>query len=256
MRYTVQELVKQSQEFTDQLPDFASQQDEALNPLDVSTLANYFDHTLLKPTIKRNEIEQLCTEAQEYGFATVCVPPSYIPLCTNILNASSVLPITVVGFPFGYEATDTKVFETKTYIRYGAEEIDMVINSSAFQSEDYHIVQGDIRKVVQAAKDVPVKVIVETAYLSLFQKVLIYGMIRNAQAAFIKTSTGFAETGAQLEDIRLFRHLNQSQWLADLNPLHIKASGGIRTKVDALAMIQAGSDRIGASASVSIIRNN
>lgn len=209
-------------------------------------LASMIDHTLLKPDATQAELTKICTEAKEYHFATVCVNSSNIPFVARLLKGSSVKPIAVVGFPLGAATSQAKAFEAKEAIHSGAEEIDMVINIGALKSKDYKIVYEDIKQVVEASKPYAVKVILETSSLDHDEKVLACALSKTAGAAFVKTSTGFASGGATVEDIALMRKIVGEN-------MHVKASGGIRTKEDAEKMVNAGADRIGASASVAIV---
>lgn len=209
-------------------------------------LANYIDHTLLKAEATREQIENLCKEAIQNKFKTVCIQPCHIKTASDLLKNSSVLPITVVGFPLGLNTTETKVFETKNAIANGAQEVDMVVNLNALKSRDYDTVLIDIQAVVAASGKVPVKVIVETAYLNSVEKICVAACVQLSGAAFIKTSTGFASKGAEIDDIVLFKNL--------LTDVQIKASGGIKNYDQAIAFIQAGADRIGTSSGVEIIQ--
>ena len=209
-------------------------------------LAAMIDHTLLKSDATKEELTKLCEEAMQYGFATVCVNSSNIPFCAKLLKNSSVKPIAVVGFPLGAASTQSKVFEAREAIRNGAGEIDMVINIGAIKDHDYQLVYEDILKVVEASKPHKVKVIIETSSLTDEEKVIACALSKAANAAFVKTSTGFAGGGATVEDIELMRRVVG-------NDMEVKASGGVRTKEDAEAMIKAGANRIGASASIAIV---
>lgn len=211
------------------------------------TYSAYFDHTLLKAEAKESEIELLCQEAREHGFASVCVNPSYVARARKLLQGSQTMAITVVGFPLGASTTQTKVAETRDAIEQGAQEIDMVINLGALKSGDLAAVRTDIRAVVQEAGKVPVKVILETAALTTDEKIAACQAAQTAGAAFVKTSTGFHPAGgATVEDVALMRRT--------VGPaMGVKASGGIRTAADARRMIEAGANRIGASASVAIL---
>src|SRR3989338_6639893 len=209
-------------------------------------LASMIDHTILKPDATRAELIQVCDEAKKYHFATVCVNSSNIALVARQLRGSGVKPIAVVGFPLGAATTHAKVFEAKEAIHDGAQEIDMVINIGALKSREYQVVHDDIKQVVDAARPHKVKVIIETAQLTCEEKVEACVLAKTAGAAFVKTSTGFGGGGATVEDIELMRKV--------VGPdMEIKASGGIRTKEDAEAMIAAGAQRIGAWASVAIV---
>jgi len=211
-----------------------------------SQLASMIDHTLLKPEATREDLTKVCEEARQYHFATVCVNSSNIPLVARLLKGSGVKPIAVVGFPLGAATPQAKAFEAQEAIKSGAEEIDMVINIGALKSKDYKTVYEDIKRVVEASKPYKVKVILETSNLDYDEKVTACVLSKTAGAAFVKTSTGFAKGGATIEDITLMRKIVGDD-------MEVKASGGIRSKEDAEAMIKAGANRIGASASVAIV---
>ncbi|MFZ9594749.1 MAG: deoxyribose-phosphate aldolase [Bdellovibrionia bacterium] len=214
--------------------------------MDSSSLAQLIDHTLLKPDATRAEIEQLCREAMEYGFATVCINPSHLDWAAQLLKGSSVKPIAVVGFPLGASSSSSKAFEAQDAIARGAQEIDMVIHIGALKERNFALVYDDIKKVVEASSPIPVKVILETCQLDQEQKIIACALAKTAGAAYVKTSTGFGKSGATPEDIRLMRRVVGPE-------MGVKASGGIRTEADALKMIEAGASRIGASASVDIV---
>lgn len=208
-------------------------------------LARLIDHTLLKADARAADFEKLCREARAQGFATVCVNGSWIPFVAEKLAGSSVKPIAVVGFPLGAGTSSAKVWETLEAVSLGAQEIDMVLAVGRLKEQDHLSVFEDIRLVVEAAKPAPVKVILETCLLSTEEKIAGCVLAKMAGAAFVKTSTGFGVGGATVEDIALMR--------AVVGPeMGVKASGGIRTREDALRMIAAGATRIGASASVAI----
>ncbi len=210
-------------------------------------LARFIDHTLLKPDATLDEITTLCEEARQYQFATVCVNSAWVGIAAELLKGSTVLPIAVVGFPLGASSSAAKAFETREAIRAGAQEIDMVIQLGALKGHDYALVFEDIRAVVEAAKPFTVKVILETSALTQEQKIIGCALAKAAGAAFVKTSTGFGSGGATVSDVELMRKI--------VGPnVGVKASGGIRTREDALKMIEAGANRIGASASVSMIQ--
>ena len=220
-----------------------------LTPLAIRTskdIAQYIDHTLLKPDATRADLVKLCDEARKWGFATVCVNSSNVGAAKRLLEGSPVKPIAVVGFPLGAATTSAKVFETRESIRQGAAEIDMVINIGALKSREYGLVECDVRAVVDAARPKPVKVILETGGLTRDEKVIACALAKAAGAAFVKTSTGFGPGGATAEDIALMRAVVGDD-------VGVKASGGVRTTQDAQNMIAAGANRIGASASVSIV---
>lgn len=209
-------------------------------------LARTIDHTLLKPTATRADIVKVCEEARQHGFASVCVNSTWIGLVARMLSGSRVMPICVVGFPLGAMSTPAKAAETRQAIADGAQEIDMVIDIGALKGGDHDHVFDDIRAVVQAAQGRPVKVILETSLLNRDEKIVGCAISKAAGAHFVKTSTGFAGGGATVDDIRLMR--------AVVGPdMGVKASGGVRDLNDARAMLAAGADRLGASASVAIV---
>ncbi len=211
-----------------------------------SDLAGLIDHTLLKPTATRRDIEALCEEARRHRFYSVCVNTTWIPLVVRLLEGSGVRAIAVVGFPLGAASTQAKVAETLDAVRSGAAEIDMVVNIGKLKGGEYDAVLEDARAVVRAAQGRPVKVILETSLLTREEKIAGSALSKAAGAAFVKTSTGFAGGGATVEDVRLLR--------AVVGPeMGIKASGGVKTSRDAAEMVAAGADRIGASASVAIV---
>ncbi|MFH1016739.1 MAG: deoxyribose-phosphate aldolase [Pseudomonadota bacterium] len=209
-------------------------------------IARRIDHTLLKQDATREELGRMCEEAKKYHFATVCVNSSNIPFIAEQLKGSDVKPIAVVGFPLGASTTNAKVYEAVEAVRNGAQEIDMVINIGALKSKNYVLVLEDIRAVAQAVKPHKLKVILETAMLSQEEKIAGCVLSKAAGAAFVKTSTGFGPGGATVEDVALMRKIVGED-------MEVKASGGIRSREDVLKMIDAGADRIGASASVAII---
>ncbi|MBF0297931.1 MAG: deoxyribose-phosphate aldolase [Oligoflexia bacterium] len=209
-------------------------------------LARMIDHTLLKPDATRAELIKVCEEAKQYNFATVCVNSSNIPLVAEQLAGSSVKPIAVVGFPLGAATASSKAFEYREAIMAGAREIDMVVNIGALKSKDYKTVFDDIVAVTQASHPYPVKVILESGGLTHDEIVIVCVLSKTAGAAFVKTSTGFGKGGATVEDIALMREIVGSS-------LGVKASGGVRSREDALAMIKAGANRVGASSSVAIV---
>jgi deoxyribose-phosphate aldolase len=212
-------------------------------------LAKMIDHTLLKPDATQQEIAQLCFEAKKYGFASVCVNPTWVSLCAQLLQGSPVKVCTVIGFPLGATSSEAKAFETETAIRQGATEIDMVINIGALKARDLDTVAKDIRGVVNAAHahGILVKVIIETVLLTDEEKTIASLISKESGADFVKTSTGFAGGGATIHDVELMRRTVGPQ-------MGVKASGGVRTYEDAASMIQAGATRIGASAGVKIIQ--
>jgi deoxyribose-phosphate aldolase len=214
-----------------------------------ANLAKMIDHTQLKPDATPDQIAQLCFEARKYGFASVCVNPTWVTLCAQLLQGSPVKVCTVIGFPLGASAPEVKAFETQTAIEQGATEIDMVINIGALKARDLDIVAKDIRGVVSVAhpRGAIVKVIIEAVLLTDEDKTVACLLAKEAGADFVKTSTGFASGGATVHDVALMRRV--------VGPdLGVKAAGGVRTFEDAEKMIQAGATRIGASAGVKIIQ--
>ncbi len=214
-----------------------------------SDIAPLIDHTLLKADATKEELKKLCEEAKKYGFATVCVNPTNVRYCAGLLEGSSTKPIAVVGFPLGASVPQAKAFEARQAVRDGAQEIDMVINITALKAKDYATVLDDICAVVAASAPKPVKVILETAMLDTEQKIIASALSKVAGAAFVKTSTGFGPGGATAEDVALMRRIVGPE-------IGVKASGGVRTTDDAVEMIQAGANRLGASASVGIVTGN
>ncbi|MCX6338657.1 MAG: deoxyribose-phosphate aldolase [Candidatus Aureabacteria bacterium] len=210
-------------------------------------LAQKIDHTLLKPDATEKQVKNLCAEAMEYGFCSVCVNPWCVPLCAKVLRRSGVKVCTVIGFPLGATTHETKAYETRNVIGEGAQECDMVINIGALKSGDYGLVERDIRGVVRAARsNTVVKVILETCLLTDEEKVRACEIAKKAGADYVKTSTGFSTGGATAEDIALMRRTVGPE-------MGVKASGGVRSKEDAENMVKAGATRIGASASVKIV---
>ena len=211
-------------------------------------LARFIDHTLLRPDATAADIDTLCAEAREFGFAAVCVNPTWVRRCAQSLRGSSVRVASVVGFPFGAGTTEVKALEARRAIRDGAREIDMVINVGALKSGDHDLVRRDIEKVADACREAGAvcKVIIETALLTDEEKVVASHLARLARADFVKTSTGFGGGGATVHDVLLMRETVGPK-------LGVKASGGIRSAEDVREMIAAGATRIGASASVQIV---
>jgi deoxyribose-phosphate aldolase len=215
------------------------------------SVAGMIDHTLLKPDATKREIETLCSEAKEFGFASVCVNPTWVATCARLVRGSSVAVCSVTGFPLGATTADTKQYETRRAIFDGAREIDMVINVGALKSGDLHLVESDIRAVTSACRETNVlsKVIIETALLSDEEKVTACTLAKAAAADFVKTSTGFGPGGATAEDVALMRRIVGED-------MGIKASGGVRTLEGVKAMVAAGATRIGASAGVRIVQQS
>lgn len=209
-------------------------------------LAKYIDHTLLKPQASQAEIKNLCEQAREYGFFSVCVNPYWVPFCKEQLKGSDVKVCTVIGFPLGANTTEVKVLEAKDALKNGADELDMVVNLGAVKSADWQTVLADIEAVRHAGENFTLKVIIETSVLTEEEKVKLCQLCTQAKADFVKTSTGFTGGGATEQDVKLMKE-NIS---ADMQ---VKASGGVRTKEDFDKMLAAGATRIGASAGIKII---
>lgn len=213
-------------------------------------MSGMIDHTLLKPVATNKDIIKLCNEAREYGFASVCINPFFVPLAAKQLKESSVLVCTVIGFPLGATSTDAKVFEAVEAVKSGAREVDMVINVGALKERRENAVLEDIKAVVESVcsqdPEAIVKVIIETCYLNREEKVLACLLAEQAGAHFVKTSTGFGTGGAIVEDVSLMRQMVGAT-------MGVKASGGIKNSRQALEMIKAGASRIGASAGLEII---
>ncbi|SHH63117.1 deoxyribose-phosphate aldolase [Sporanaerobacter acetigenes] len=215
----------------------------------MKNIANMIDHTLLKPDATAEMIVDLCNEAKEYKFFSVCVNPYYVKLAKDELKGSSVKVATVIGFPLGSTPKEVKAFEAVEAMENGADELDMVINIGALKSKDYDTVKEDIKAVVDAAKGKAlVKVIIETCLLNDEEKVKACEISEEAGADFVKTSTGFSTGGATVEDVKLMRKTVGDR-------LGVKASGGIRDYDTVKKMIEAGASRIGASASVKIVQS-
>lgn len=214
--------------------------------MDIREILTHVDHTLLKATATWPEIQSLCDEAIEWQTASVCVPPSYVKRIADAYGDRLTI-CTVIGFPLGYQTTEVKIAEAVQAAAEGAKEIDMVVNLGDVKDGNFGLVEAEIRGIREALPGSILKVIIETCYLSLNEKVALCGAVTAAGADFIKTSTGFGSAGASLEDIRLFReHIGTE--------VRIKAAGGIRTKEEMEAYLEAGAERIGASAAVKIAR--
>lgn len=213
-------------------------------------LARYIDHTLLKPNATEEQVRDLCAEATEYNFRSVCVNPTWVPLAADLLRGSEVLTCTVVGFPLGANEPEIKAMESRRAIRNGAREIDMVINIGALKSGDDALVLRDIQAVVEDCVDgnAVCKVILETALLTDDEKRRASEHARTARAHFVKTSTGFSTGGATVSDVALMAEVVRGAGM------EVKASGGISSYDDARAMIEAGATRLGASASIRIVQ--
>lgn len=243
---SMSDLLHLAKQYEKELPP--SQQQVA--PPHGAEIAGWIDHTLLKPEATLQQVKQLCDEARQYKFASVCVNPVFVTLASGLLSGSQVPVCAVVGFPLGASLPTYKVIETLACLEAGAREIDMVIHIGALKAEAYGQVYNEINAVTQVAhnQNALVKVIIETALLTRFEKIIACLLSKAAGADFVKTSTGFSASGATVEDVDLmFRVVGPE--------IKVKASGGIRTYQDAMAMIQAGAQRIGASAGVSIVND-
>lgn len=209
--------------------------------------AKMIDHTLLKTDAQKKDLDKLLLEAKKYNFMSVCVSPIWVKYAAEQLKDTNVKVCTVIGFPQGATPTEVKVFETKNAIENGATEVDMVIPVGVLKDKDYIAVENDIRAVVEAAKSkVLTKVIIETCLLTDEEKIMACKLSKSAGADFVKTSTGFSTAGATVKDIRLMRETVGEQ-------MGVKASGGVRSREDADAMIKAGATRIGTSNGVKIV---
>lgn len=211
-------------------------------------LAKMIDHTILKPYATQSDIERLCDEAVRYGFAAVCVNPTYVSLASKVLKGSGVKVAAVIGFPLGANTPKVKAYEAEVAIADGAEELDMVINIGALKAGDFPLVREDILAVVQVAHKgkALLKVIIEACYLTNDEKVKVCQIILDLGCDFVKTSTGFGDYGAKVTDVELLRKLVGNQ-------MGVKAAGGIGTYEDALKMVKAGASRLGASSGIRIL---
>ena len=208
--------------------------------------ASFIDHTLLKPDATDVQIRRLCEEAVECGFASVCIPPVFVPLAAGILYGSEVAVGTVVGFPLGYSSSATKAFEARAAVDAGAGEIDMVIHLGTALAGRLDAVEAEIREIVAAARNAKVKVILECCYLNDPLKAALTDRVVSSGAAFVKTSTGFGSGGATEADVRLLN-------TAAAGRIGVKAAGGIRDWASCKAMLTAGATRIGSSSGVAIL---
>jgi deoxyribose-phosphate aldolase len=213
-----------------------------------SAVAALIDHTILRPDASAEEVKQVCAEARQYGFASVCVNPARVALVAAELRGSKVKTCSVVGFPLGATITDVKVREAELAIRAGAQEVDMVINIGALKDRDYVLVKSDIQGVAEVchAGGALLKVIIEACLLDDAEKAIACAIAKLAGADFVKTSTGFSKSGATAADVALMRRVVGPE-------MGVKAAGGIRTLEDLQAMVAAGASRVGASASVKIV---
>lgn len=212
----------------------------------MNNIAHTIDHTMLKADASEQVIRRYCQEAREYGFASVCVNSCHVSLVSSQLKGSSVKTCCVVGFPLGAMSTAAKAFEAAQAVRDGAQEVDMVIRIGALKDGFDDLVREDIRAVVEAAAPALTKVIIETCLLTQEEKIRACRLAVEAGAAFVKTSTGFSTGGAAVEDVALMRRTVE-------NKAQVKASGGIRTHQEAMAMLEAGADRIGAGNGIPLL---
>ena len=220
-----------------------------INNLNNIELAKFIDHTLLKPEASVNDIQKLCDEAKEFGFYSVCVNPTWVDYCFNYLMSTDIKVCSVIGFPLGSNKTEIKLKEAEIAIEDGAEELDMVINVGKLKSSDYSYVFNDIKSLSDLTRkyNITLKVIIETCLLTDEEKVIASSICKKAGADFVKTSTGFSTGGANLYDVKLMK-------LASEN-LRVKASGGIKSRADALKFIAAGASRLGTSSGVKILKD-
>jgi deoxyribose-phosphate aldolase len=214
-----------------------------------SQINRFIDHTLLKPDATQDQIKILCEEALTHHFFSVCINPYYVPYAAQLLKGSDVSVCTVIGFPLGANHTETKVFETKKAIELGAQEIDMVINIGALKNKEWDVVRNDIHSVVKASGKKIVKVILETCLLTKEEKLKAIELSCEAGAHFVKTSTGFSTSGANLEDVILMKS-------KILPHMEVKASGGVRDLKAAEEFIKAGATRLGTSSGVAIMKGS
>jgi len=212
----------------------------------VNSLSSLIDHTNLRPDALHSDIEILCKEAVQYKFASVCINPVYVSYAKSILKDENPKVCSVVGFPLGADSEEMKYAEARFLIFQGVDEIDMVMNIAFLKERKIDLVKNEIKKVVEAADGNCVKVIIETSLLNQDEKALACNIVMESEAAFVKTSTGFSSSGATLEDVRLIKKVVGDR-------VGIKASGGIKTKNEALKLIEAGATRIGTSRGVEII---
>ena len=214
----------------------------------MNKFSKYFDHTCLKPYATREDMAKLCEEAKKYDFMMVAINSTQTKLCKELLKGTDIHVGAAISFPLGQTTIETKVFETKDAIEKGAQEIDMVINIAMLKDKEYDYVENEIHQIVEAAKDKAiVKIIIETCLLTDEEKIKACELSQKAGADFVKTSTGFSTGGATVHDIALMRKTVGAE-------MGVKASGGVHTHEEALAMVEAGATRIGASAGVKLLK--
>ena len=244
MTFDMKDLLIQVDEYLYNLPPMPSQSTVPLG----TALARWIDHTLLKPEASSAQIKKLCEEARQFHFATVCINPVNVSLAFELLNGSDSAVCSVVGFPLGATYPEIKAAETRKVIADGATEVDTVINIGALKSGNFDLVMDDVLAVVKAASGkAHVKVILETCTLDQREKIIGSLICKNAGADFVKTSTGFGAGGATVDDVTLMRRVVGAS-------MGVKAAGGIRTLQDAVKMISAGANRLGASAGITIMK--
>lgn len=207
-----------------------------------------FDHTILKADATKEDVKKVCEEAMAYSFCSVCVNSYYVPYVAELLHGSDVKICTVVGFPLGAMSTRAKALEAKIAVMDGADEVDMVINIGALKDKDYDVVLEDIKAVKEACGNALLKVIIETCLLTDEEKVKACELSKEANADFVKTSTGFSTAGAKVEDVKLMRETVGKD-------MGVKASGGIHDKELANALVEAGASRLGTSATIKIVES-
>lgn len=214
----------------------------------MNNMAKYIDHTILNADATEKDIQRICIEAKEYDFKTVCINPGWVDYAAHLLEGTDVGITTVIGFPLGANTSEIKAAEAKQAVEKSVSDVDMVINIGALKNEDYPTVLNDIKAVVNAVDGKAiVKVIIETSLLNKTEKIRVCELAKQAGADFVKTSTGFSTGGATLDDVKLMR--------ATVGPkMGVKASGGVRSYEDAVAMIEAGATRIGASSGIAIVQ--
>ncbi len=212
----------------------------------MNNLSNLIDHTNLKQDTTKSEIIELCEQAINFGFASVCINPVHVPLASSILKDEIQKTCTVIGFPLGADSIEMKFAEARFLVHQGAEELDMVMNVGAFKDREIELIHEEIGRVVDASDGRCVKVIIETCLLTKEEKILASNIVKNSDAEFIKTCTGFSNGGATIDDVKLIRKT------VGLD-MGVKASGGIKTLDDLQAMVSAGADRIGTSNGIEIV---
>lgn len=249
MNLSLAELLSIAEQYEKELPPMPEH-----GQVDLSLpVAQWIDHTILKPDATIEQIEQLCQEAAEFHFASVCINPIFVPRSAKLLQGSGVKTCTVIGFPLGATSSKTKAFETRLAVEQGAQETDMVIPIGLLKSGEYAAVLDDISAVVEAAHagNAIVKVILEMVLLSQREKIIGCLLSQAAGAEFVKTSTGFSTGGATVADIQLMRRV-----VGPISKTGVKAAGGIRSLADAKSMLEAGANRLGSSAGVKITKES